>query len=345
MGAFGINAIKPQDGIHVIGFATARSGGDDALLEIWNGSSDATRQYRINEDGQIQAQNGAVGAPSYSYEADKDSGWYLEAVGSVAAAIGGSKIVDIESSGLTVTGALTATTLVGDGSAITALTASQVTDFSEAVDDRVNALLVAGDNVGITYNDAANTLTIAVATMPWADVTGTPTTATGYGITTIDGVVIGGTTPAAADFTTLVATSLALSGAITGVTSITMTSTLSSTGVMQMDTGGAGGSALGNVGTQAASDRAIVIGYESSANIALANAAGNSSVLIRNTGGSGASSMSISSALEISGNVGFYGTSAVAKPSVTGSRAGNAALASLLTSLASQGLITDSSSA
>lgn len=40
-------------------------------------------------------------------------------------------------------------------------TASQVTDFSEATDDRVAALLTAGTNITITYNDAANTLTIA----------------------------------------------------------------------------------------------------------------------------------------------------------------------------------------
>lgn len=41
----------------------------------------------------------------------------------------------------------------------------------------------------------------------------------------------------------------------------------------------------------------------------------------------------------------FYGGTAVAKPAVSGSRGGNAALASLLTALASQGLLTDSSSA
>ncbi len=41
---------------------------------------------------------------------------------------------------------------------------------------------------------------------------------------------------------------------------------------------------------------------------------------------------------------GFNGTAPVAKPTVTGSRGANAALASLLTALASQGLITDSSS-
>jgi hypothetical protein len=43
-------------------------------------------------------------------------------------------------------------------------TASTVSDFSEAVDDRVAALLVAGANVTLTYNDGANTLTVAATT-------------------------------------------------------------------------------------------------------------------------------------------------------------------------------------
>jgi hypothetical protein len=42
-------------------------------------------------------------------------------------------------------------------------TASQVTDFPEAVDDRVGALLVAGSNVTLNYNDAAGSLTINAA--------------------------------------------------------------------------------------------------------------------------------------------------------------------------------------
>jgi microcystin-dependent protein len=41
--------------------------------------------------------------------------------------------------------------------------ASQITDFSEATDDRVAALLQAGTNITLTYDDAANTLTIAAA--------------------------------------------------------------------------------------------------------------------------------------------------------------------------------------
>ena len=45
------------------------------------------------------------------------------------------------------------------------------------------------------------------------------------------------------------------------------------------------------------------------------------------------------------GRLGFYGTTAIAKPDVTGSRAGNAALADLLIELANLGILTDSSSA
>jgi len=44
------------------------------------------------------------------------------------------------------------------------------------------------------------------------------------------------------------------------------------------------------------------------------------------------------------GSIGFNGTSAIAKPTVTGSRGANAALASLLTALANYGLVADSSS-
>jgi hypothetical protein len=40
---------------------------------------------------------------------------------------------------------------------------SQITDFSEAVDDRVASLLVGGTNITLTYNDGAGTLTIDAA--------------------------------------------------------------------------------------------------------------------------------------------------------------------------------------
>ena len=52
-----------------------------------------------------------------------------------------------------------------------------------------------------------------------------------------------------------------------------------------------------------------------------------------------------STGVRVIGNVGFNNTAPVAKPTVTGSRGGNAALASLLTALASYGLVTDTSTA
>lgn len=43
------------------------------------------------------------------------------------------------------------------------LASTNINDFPEAVDDRVAALLVAGANITLTYNDVANTLTIAAS--------------------------------------------------------------------------------------------------------------------------------------------------------------------------------------
>lgn len=49
--------------------------------------------------------------------------------------------------------------------------------------------------------------------------------------------------------------------------------------------------------------------------------------------------------VKFQGAVGFNGTNPLAKPTISGSRGGNAALASLLTALANYGLITDSTTA
>jgi len=62
------------------------------------------------------------------------------------------------------TAASSATVLIG---------ANQVSNFSEAVDDRVAALLVAGTNITLTYNDASNTLTIAAPSSGGGSVGGT----------------------------------------------------------------------------------------------------------------------------------------------------------------------------
>lgn len=56
-------------------------------------------------------------------------------------------------------------------------------------------------------------------------------------------------------------------------------------------------------------------------------------------------SLLLQGSLQVQGNVGFNGVAAQVKPAITGSRGGNAALASLLTALAAYGLITDSTTA
>jgi hypothetical protein len=58
-----------------------------------------------------------------------------------------------------------------DGKAATSHThtASEITDFSEAVDDRVSSLVVAGTGITSTYNDVANTLTVATTITQYTD--------------------------------------------------------------------------------------------------------------------------------------------------------------------------------
>lgn len=55
------------------------------------------------------------------------------------------------------------TDLAGKAATSHTHTASNITDFAEAVDDRVAALLVQGSNITLTYDDVANSLTIAAS--------------------------------------------------------------------------------------------------------------------------------------------------------------------------------------
>jgi hypothetical protein len=66
---------------------------------------------------------------------------------------------------------------------------------------------------------------------------------------------------------------------------------------------------------------------------------GNSSILQLVSG-----QITANTSLAVVGNIGFFGHAVASKPTVTGSRGGNAALASLLIALAGLGLLTDSSS-
>jgi hypothetical protein len=58
-----------------------------------------------------------------------------------------------------------------------------------------------------------------------------------------------------------------------------------------------------------------------------------------------ATDITLTGDVKVTGNVGFNNVTPIAKPTVSGSRGGNAALASLLTALANFGLITNSTTA
>lgn len=73
-------------------------------------------------------------------------------------------------------------TTTGDGSGLTNLTFDNISDATEKVEDIVSGLVVGGNNITATYDDAAGTLTID------ADLTGDITSiVAGAGLTTPDG--------------------------------------------------------------------------------------------------------------------------------------------------------------
>ena len=101
MGAFAISAIQPIAGYpHILGFAAAETTSDQELFEIWNGASAAARVLRLNKDGQIQAADGSVSAPVFTFESDKDTGVYLAAAGDVRLAVAGGDVLFADSAGI-----------------------------------------------------------------------------------------------------------------------------------------------------------------------------------------------------------------------------------------------------
>lgn len=137
---------------------------------------------------------------------------------------------------------------------------------------------------------------------------------------------IGATTPAAATFT-------ALSTNGTADVNLGADSTNSAVNIRGSSAGTGGGTVAtirnNNVAIISIGNKSAILGtaYDATPYIF-----GNSTIEVHN-------------GVKFLSTVGFNGTSPIAKPTVTGSRGGNAALASLLTALANYGLVTDSSTA
>ena len=92
MAAFGIKAIQPQDNEHIFGFATARGTADDSLLEVWNGPTNSDLVYTLDRAGQHQSANGSAARPTYSFEADEDSGRYMSGAASMLDVVSGTAV-------------------------------------------------------------------------------------------------------------------------------------------------------------------------------------------------------------------------------------------------------------
>lgn len=117
--------------------------------------------------------------------------------------------------------------------------------------------------------------------------------------------------------------------------------------------GTSGENMLASVISKAGAVNAVVLDPGTTGNAAIVRPGGpaadtNAPMVMRSRGTSSCALQGSDATNKIAVNntgIGFFATAAVAKQTITGSRGGNAALASLLTGLANYGLITDSTSA
>ena len=142
---------------HYLGYATARTVADDSLFDLWNGATSAARVLRINKDGQIQAANGTVALPPYSFESDKDSGVYRIGANNIGVAVAGAKVLDVGVGGLGVTGTLTVTGTSYIGDTSNANVTLGLTINQGAADDKIFALKKSAVAHGLTSRAETDT--------------------------------------------------------------------------------------------------------------------------------------------------------------------------------------------
>lgn len=78
-----------------------------------NGLTNAiTKDGQTTITGALKGASGSVGAPSYSFSADLDSGWYRIGANNIGISVNATKILDIATTGLSVIGAVSPSTTV-----------------------------------------------------------------------------------------------------------------------------------------------------------------------------------------------------------------------------------------
>lgn len=188
-------------------------------------------------------------------------------------------------------------------------TASTIQDFSEAVDDRVAALLVAGSNITLTYNDVAGSLTISAAgggggaTLADGDY-GDVTASSGGTVITIDPNVVTLAKIQTIPTDTLLGRDTAGAG---NVEQLTVTGGLEFTGAGGIQVGAFTGDVTKSAGGTATTIAAGAVTYAKMQNIA------TDTLIGRDTAGSGAPE-----AITLNATLEFTGTQALQRAALTG---------------------------
>jgi len=98
------------------GLNTSAAGGSFAFVPVTDGSGHLTLTQNLTLGGVMKASDGAVGAPSYTFTSDLDTGLYYSAT-QINVGVGGAAVANVSASGLAVdtVKTLTATTLTLKG--------------------------------------------------------------------------------------------------------------------------------------------------------------------------------------------------------------------------------------
>jgi len=181
--------------------------GGSKILDVSATGIDVTGTFTCSGTGVLQAADGAVGAPAFSFTSDTDCGVYRIGANNLGVSVNGAKVLDIDTSGLGVTGTISPS--VGwtfpDGAVGTPA-------YSFSADTDTGIYRIGADNMGIATNGAK---------VVDVDATGL-------------NAIIGPTTPAAGDFTTVSASSvLDISAGLVGTPGLIVTGD-ADTGIYQI---------------------------------------------------------------------------------------------------------------
>lgn len=104
------------NGAKVLDIAT--TGG--AITGTFSATGTITSTGQFTASAGVLNSDGTVSLPGYSFTSDTDCGWYRIGANNIGAAVNGAKVLDVATTGLTVTGALSASTSISSTTSITA---------------------------------------------------------------------------------------------------------------------------------------------------------------------------------------------------------------------------------